>query len=821
MKPLLVTLECNGRVLYEARTDTFRGSVEIGRAQTCSWRVSEVDPSMSGRHAELFVRHGAPWVRDLGSRNGITCAGERVRERRLRSGDRLHLGACTLSVEPAPVERRGSTLRFNRLEQLNGPDAGRVIDLPDEGEVTIGSDGSCAVPCVDPLVSRHHAAVTCKADGSCWARDLGSRNGTTVNGTALAKGKERMLRDGDVLSAAYVEFRFSDKNVEHPRAHLLRKLGLAAATVAVTLTAWYSWASIRPSARALLKSSLDLAAAGRFADAAQAATRAGEARGADAYSRRRSEVLSSIEAWRATHEAWGRVRALLSARDWDGAQAESVRLRDWNWNAADAPREGIAAERALALVRALRSAQRALSENAGERGLSEALSTLDSARSRFAGLFDSASPDWAAAMLDDSSAVLPEIRETLRELSAIGEAVSAIAPGSAGDEPHAAADAMEALDSVLAGNVRRREERESSAKSGKASVPPPFRASRAVEARVGELRAPVGALAGCERVFIENATAVAAGRFDDVRRELPLPSAQLLGLHGTLPVYAAALRERNEMLCGTVLVGWRARLETLRDTGLDASTGARPAVLSVLLSPGALREALAFVSSPALRPARVGAASPVEGCAYDAFFGIVDFFDFVDSLDPDSDPGPAIAAYGSSGDGWEPVLSAARRVCAQLRSFRSYAEARGEVGELARLVLRARVPGGTNVISRTLGLAGRTLVEVDLWTRRALPSACAEDGSGRARLLERGVSILLAARPDRGAAAELASEWRAFKRSVPKWDGSRESAEVVFRAALPGFGAHRTVWNYLHREIVGADERAPASDDGRNAEVEP
>jgi hypothetical protein len=74
----------------------------------------------------------------------------------------------------------------------------------------------------------------------------------------------------------------------------------------------------------------------------------------------------------------------------------------------------------------------------------------------------------------------------------------------------------------------------------------------------------------------------------------------------------------------------------------------------------------------------------------------------------------------------------------------------------------------------------------------------------RAKILGDGVRLLFEAKPDRGRAAKLAADWRAFKRSLPKWDGSDESSRELFHTALPGMSQHRNAWNALHGEAVAA-----------------
>ena len=71
--------------------------------------------------------------------------------------------------------------------------------------VRIGRQADNDLVVTDPGVSRHHAEVT-NERGTCTLRDLGSTNGTTVNGTRVG---EHALRDGDRihLGSSVVEFR--------------------------------------------------------------------------------------------------------------------------------------------------------------------------------------------------------------------------------------------------------------------------------------------------------------------------------------------------------------------------------------------------------------------------------------------------------------------------------------------------------------------------------------------------------------------------------------------------------------------------------------
>ena len=58
-----------------------------------------------------------------------------------------------------------------------------------------------------PTVSKHHARVSAGA-GGCRVSDLGSVNGTFVNGVELAPGEDRPLADGDVVRIGAFQLRY-------------------------------------------------------------------------------------------------------------------------------------------------------------------------------------------------------------------------------------------------------------------------------------------------------------------------------------------------------------------------------------------------------------------------------------------------------------------------------------------------------------------------------------------------------------------------------------------------------------------------------------
>jgi hypothetical protein len=82
------------------------------------------------------------------------------------------------------------------LEIVEGPEAGRVIPLA--GPVEIGRDADVDVPLLqDELVSRRHARLT-PENGEVIVEDLGSANGTFVDGDEI-HSPAHLLPEGQLL----------------------------------------------------------------------------------------------------------------------------------------------------------------------------------------------------------------------------------------------------------------------------------------------------------------------------------------------------------------------------------------------------------------------------------------------------------------------------------------------------------------------------------------------------------------------------------------------------------------------------------------------
>ncbi|MGH7738003.1 MAG: FhaA domain-containing protein [Candidatus Tyrphobacter sp.] len=145
---------------------------------------------------DYLEREWAELLRDLAARVGAVFTGSPSVS--MIASDHVPLGAAEIDVLTRPLYR---------LRVTKGVPPGAVYRL--EGEVFIGREPGVTVPLADPSVSRRHACIEL-VNGTPMLRDLGSRNGSFVNGETVRK--ERALRDGDILT-----FGSSELLVEAPK----------------------------------------------------------------------------------------------------------------------------------------------------------------------------------------------------------------------------------------------------------------------------------------------------------------------------------------------------------------------------------------------------------------------------------------------------------------------------------------------------------------------------------------------------------------------------------------------------------------------------
>ncbi|HEY4107328.1 MAG TPA: sigma 54-interacting transcriptional regulator [Polyangiaceae bacterium] len=99
---------------------------------------------------------------------------------------------------------------------VHGPDRADVVEVPIDRETVIGRGADAHAVIDDARVSRRHARLRW-ADGSLFIDDLGSRNGTNLNGEVL-QNESRKARGGDCIRLAGREITVAIVSMNEPAA---------------------------------------------------------------------------------------------------------------------------------------------------------------------------------------------------------------------------------------------------------------------------------------------------------------------------------------------------------------------------------------------------------------------------------------------------------------------------------------------------------------------------------------------------------------------------------------------------------------------------
>ncbi|MFN8563876.1 MAG: FHA domain-containing protein [Anaerolineae bacterium] len=188
-------------------------SASIGRLETNEICIKE--QHVSRQHAIIEYRDGMFVITDNASANGVFINDQRLTGAYpLIAGDVIRLYVPTLSFAALVTdeEQRHATeagvplaspadAANGRLVITGGPEQGNTISLLLDS-LTVGRATSSAdweICLKDPAVSRPHARLE-RLDGNWVLYDLGSANGTAVNGTPVVNEAGRVLHDGDVIT---------------------------------------------------------------------------------------------------------------------------------------------------------------------------------------------------------------------------------------------------------------------------------------------------------------------------------------------------------------------------------------------------------------------------------------------------------------------------------------------------------------------------------------------------------------------------------------------------------------------------------------------
>jgi serine protease Do len=169
------------------------------------------DRQVSRHHAVVRPIEGGMEIEDLGSANGTSVNGVAIGgSQRLHDGDVVEVGRVRLTADVAASHRALTVLAGApsgaHVVVTRGPRAGRCYAVGTE--LIVGrQDGDLLVN--DPQVSRRHAVVR-TIDGELQVEDLGSANGTFVNG-ARVDGPQPLCHGDEIgIGTVVLEARTGD-----------------------------------------------------------------------------------------------------------------------------------------------------------------------------------------------------------------------------------------------------------------------------------------------------------------------------------------------------------------------------------------------------------------------------------------------------------------------------------------------------------------------------------------------------------------------------------------------------------------------------------
>lgn len=195
-EPRLIVATAAGRQEYPLRGQ----ELVVGRAPTSDLIIDQ--DVVSRRHFSLHRVPGGYEIQDLGSRNGVRLGREPITRHFLQDGDVLDIGG-EVSIE-----------YLDRPRDLPGQaPQGAKIDAS-AGELIIGRAPACGIHLDHPTVSLRHARVV-TTNGVRTIEDLGSTNGTFVNGQRVYPGQPLRVNPGDEVRVGPVLLLLSGEAIEH------------------------------------------------------------------------------------------------------------------------------------------------------------------------------------------------------------------------------------------------------------------------------------------------------------------------------------------------------------------------------------------------------------------------------------------------------------------------------------------------------------------------------------------------------------------------------------------------------------------------------
>ena len=158
--------------------------------------VSSSDFARLDEHRAYLERAWADLLRNLAAKVGVTFDEDKAS---VVMEQRSSIPQGAIEIELVKIEEARRSFRLRTIEGVPPQRLYRV-----EATSRIGRSEEAEIVLLDPSVSRAHAIVEIKR-GAAIVRDLGSTNGTFVNGRRVER---EGLRDGDELRFGNTRLRF-------------------------------------------------------------------------------------------------------------------------------------------------------------------------------------------------------------------------------------------------------------------------------------------------------------------------------------------------------------------------------------------------------------------------------------------------------------------------------------------------------------------------------------------------------------------------------------------------------------------------------------
>ena len=626
---MILKLEYKGNLLYEKPVDELPNIIRIGRSHDNTWILPGEDHFASTHHAQIEKKGSKLYLVDLGSRNGIYFQGARIEKSvKMHPGSIYAVGDSKLTLEKAvDSTQHVAHEAFHRLEQLSGANKGKIYKITKE-LFWIGSDKICDIVLADSLVSHKQAQLLNKPDGSCWICDgtedgTPSKNGTRVNQTpvsSLTSGGGRMLKDGDIISIAYVDFRFWDRNVLHVRSHVLLKTAIVIITLAIVIGSYLGIQSMLPSAKRYRLLAEKAASAGNFQQAYELVELAADARGSDADAMQRSELLRKLKLWQETSTQWNRIIKMLSkqkGQNWQYINSLFTILthtgnENWKWNSTSALEQMKVAQETQELLSCMLTAESFLQSSSND---FQYLETITQRLARITAKCNSNPLKFRTSLSQRADSILKELQQTKTD----HEEASRLIDGF--DDIERTTAIYEKISEIRKRNSDRIAQHK---KAGSVY-------STAVIQFCDNLLIPLDGLNESYGLLQENFRKIACLELLSLHKDLPLPTPQQCMVSQNLSTRCDDLlkmKERQELIVRQ-LANFKKLFSDHR-----IYLGQKSEILSELFRPESLA---AVLDCDCLRKKQPGYKDKTASSLYDRWLGVNVFFEYLRSLDGDFD----------------------------------------------------------------------------------------------------------------------------------------------------------------------------------------